>query len=506
MRRIGLVVALALTAALVGLLATGRIRVQPRVGASAPELPELESAVHDPEGAFGLLHETLEQFARDWREDLGIEVVVAAVRPTDEPLVRVAERWIETHRIGEDAPTGGMLVLMEPAGRRARIAVTYGLEGVLPDALLGEIADDQLAPYASWGTPAMAVHDVMDFLQVMLLEKVLDGELELAERFRERPAVRETLAFLSGGAGAQVRIPARPDDGWKGPVPPERVPLYAPSPDPEKSFAAYMRTLADLVGDPELELFTPGSRFQRRRSPLAPYETLRRAEAFRRSRPYYVIVEGDRAVVRSEDPSRNMYPVFLHRIDGLWRVDLVELWKNIFFDDGHPFVYNRNHPYAFGLEGIREARTWDRLHAEDDAVGPLEVDEEAEAARLEARIDAGGADAHDHLALAELLFRNGWCWELALGHYDAATKLAPEDAHVLSTAADRALYIHLYDAAVPWLEELGKAGYERLGWAHARAGRHDAAIAAYRRAVAENPFSTRPRRVLAWLIEEASGG
>lgn len=498
--------AVAVAGLLLALLAAGLVAVErEHTSGEAPQaLAEPGPAVHDPERVFGLLGELLEQFAEDWREDLGIEVVIAAIPATDEPMVHVADRWIETRRIGEGAPTGGMLVLMEPAGHRARIAVTYGLEGVLTDALLGEIADDQLAPYASYGTPAMAVHDVMDFLQVLLIEKVLDGELDLAERFRQRPAVRETLAFLSGGAGAQVRIPARPDGGWKAPVPPERAALYAPSADPEESFAAYLRSLADLVGDPELELFTPDSRFQRRRSPLAPYETLRRADAFRRSRPYYAIVEGDRAVVRSEAPSRNMYPVLLHRIDGLWRVDLVALWKNVFFHDGNALAYNRNNPYAFGLEGMLQPREEDRMHAEDDDVAPLPVDAEAEAARLEARLAIREAP-HTHLALAELLFRNGYCWELALAHYDAATRLAPADPHVLSTAADRVLYIHLYDAAVPWLEKLGPAGYERLGWAHWRAGRLDQAVRYYTLAVEEDPFALQARRVLQELARRRAG-
>ena len=39
---------------------------------------------------------------------------------------------------------------------------------------------------------------------------------------------------------------------------------------------------------------------------------------------------------------------------GLWRVDLVETWKNLFFDpDGNYFLRNSNTPYAYGLAAVR---------------------------------------------------------------------------------------------------------------------------------------------------------
>jgi len=63
--------------------------------------------------------------------------------------------------------------------------------------------------------------------------------------------------------------------------------------------------------------------------------------------------------------------------------------------------------------------------------------------------------------------------------------------------ADRALYFHLYRFAIPRLEGLGPAGYERLGWAWRGLRRFDEAKRWYARAVRAEPGSERAWRGLA---------
>src|SRR6202008_2438238 len=57
-----------------------------------------------------------------------------------------------------------------------------------------------------------------------------------------------------------------------------------------------------------------------------------------------------RAVVDSTAPRRGFVPILLQRVDGLWRVDSVETWKNLFFDrNGDYRVHNSDNPYRFAL-------------------------------------------------------------------------------------------------------------------------------------------------------------
>ena len=93
-----------------------------------------------------------------------------------------------------------------------------------------------------------------------------------------------------------------------------------------------------------------GSQCMRRGYPVAPYEELERARKLarlealagdraRRSRRRHVRPTGSRLRARAAA-----------RVDGRWRVDLVETWKNLFFgEDGNYWLKNANTPYAFGL-------------------------------------------------------------------------------------------------------------------------------------------------------------
>jgi hypothetical protein len=432
--------------------------------------------VHDEADLLGPWEKHLERLAEGWEQDLGIDVRVVTRPAGGQRVESLADEVFHELRVGGHAPTGGLLILVDPEGSRARIEVSYSLEGAFPDAVVSRIARDQLAPYASYSALGMAVMDVLHFLKDTAFEQVAAGALSVAPRFRERKETRERLAYLSGGAGAQVRIPEIPADrDLKQRVPPEERGRYAPSSKPRESVEAFLRVLEDLVGDPELALFTPGSREQRRRYPVAPYEYLRRRDTYERSGQFTVLVEGNRAVVRSSRPVPGTFPVFLHQMDGRWRVDTVELWKNVFFDGrGEPFVGNRNNPYRFGLDGIPGDREVD--------LGPLDLNGREPGvvlAELEADL-VREPDAQTHLRVAEILLRNCFVLVDALVHYEAAARLAPKDQSVAETVANRALHFGFYEFAIPYLERLGPAGYERLGFAHRGARNFEQAEHYYR--------------------------
>jgi uncharacterized protein len=77
----------------------------------------------------------------------GAEIAVVTVETTA-PLddftyaLRLADAW-KPGRRGEDT---GIVLLLAVRDRRLRILVGYGLEGVLPDGLVGEIQDREIVP------------------------------------------------------------------------------------------------------------------------------------------------------------------------------------------------------------------------------------------------------------------------------------------------------------------------------------------------------------------------
>ena len=475
---------LLLLAALAAVAAVGLV-VARRAGrdATPPALVHVDDAAE----LLYPLGGTIERQCKGTRADLGIDVRVATRRAAGEDVAPLAERIFRELGVGDAAPTGGILILLERDGGQARIEVSYSLEGVLPDVFLSRLARDQLVPYASHRAAGMAVMDVVHFLRNRLLDAAAAGELALGAALRT-DALSQLLAARSGGAGAQVELPDAPSHAErKRRMPDELRARYAPSTDPLESADAFQRVRRDLAGDPTLELFTEGTRVMRARYPVAPYEELLRAGAFERARPLQVQVRGDRAFVDTEKPARDFIPILLVRERGLWRVDLVETFKNFFFDEQGMFrLVNLANPYALFLPGV-----WART---DETLSPLPLAEPLEHAI--ARLEGSAAAAADRFQLAELLMRNCFLFAEAIPLYAEAARLAPGDATIALTFADRASYLYLPEIALDAVAALGPRYWSRLAWLHERAGQTELAKSWYQKALDRDPRNTYARTAL----------
>jgi hypothetical protein len=369
--------------------------------------------------------------------------------------------------------------------------VSYTLEPVLPDALVGRIAHDQLAPYAAYQFAGMAAQDALAFLKDFTLQQAIEGKLVLDDAFRVRPAYVERSRFLSGGAGASVHVPSAEElatRDFKAGVEGATRGRYAPSSDPLGSAEAFLRVQRDLAGDPSLELFTEGSQCQRRGYPVAPYEELERARRLEAARPWRAVVSGDYAVITSDTPPSGFVPVLLHREKGLWRVDIVETWKNLFFNEqGNYWLNNSDNPYTFGLAAFGPGTP--------RGLDPWELG----GASLEQAIATLRAKQGSPLAeflLGEVLFRNCFLSLEALTHYENASKAAP-GAHLFhETLAQRAEYLGFFDLAVEAYGRMQDFAALDMALVFAREEKFDLAAKATRRALLRNPFDPRALEML----------
>ena len=381
-------------------------------------------------------------------DDLGIDVHIVTTTDAQSSIETQANQVFERRRIGAGAPTGGLLVILNPKLAAARIEVGYTLEGGLTDLHMGRIARDQLAPYTSYAIAGMAVMDVLHYLRDQVYVSAALGNLALDEEFQSKPAYLEYERFLSGGAGARTAISDEPMDAdLKRPVQPARRARYAPSAKVEESVAAFLRATAELAGDPTLDLFTEGSRLLRAHYPVARFEELLRFERIEASSPLEILKAGDYAVATSKRPVTGFVPILLHREQGLWRVDHVETWKNLFFNtEGNYFLRNSNTPYAFGLKQFGTGRHYD--------IAPLPMGTGSISQALAALKDR--KHALSALRRAEIWLRNVFVFPEALAAYEEALRAAPEDPLVLQTLADRALYLGFPELAIPAYEKIGR--------------------------------------------------
>ncbi len=89
----------------------------------------------------------MEQTIRALKEKTGSEIAVLTV-PTTEPLddftyaMRVADAW----KVGRKGDDTGVLILLATRDRKLRILTGYGVEGILPDGLVGQIQDREMVP------------------------------------------------------------------------------------------------------------------------------------------------------------------------------------------------------------------------------------------------------------------------------------------------------------------------------------------------------------------------
>jgi len=463
-----------------------------------PETPEgaqtASSRIEDDAEVLAPFVPRLSRMADDFFRDVGIDVRVVTTNDAAASIEIQANEIFERKRIGRDSPVGGVLIILNPRLAKARIEVGYTLEGAFTDHHMGRIARDQLAPYVSYGAAGMAVMDVLHYLKDHVYWSAALGRLTLPEDFKTAKAYLEYERYVSGGAGAGTRLSTMPIDAdLKITIPPELRARYAPSRNLQESVAAFLRATADFAGDPTLELFTPGSRLMRQRYPLAPFEELRRFERIEQSKPLQYIVEGDYAVATSQRPAHGFVPILLHREQGLWRIDLVETWKNLFFDgDGKYFLRNSNTPYAFGLKQFGSGGYHDL------AALPLRD------VSLERWLEALDRDDDVIAALwrAELWLRNGFVFPPALLDYEKALRLAPHDPRVLETLGERARYLGFPELAIPALESIGRGLEYSLADAYYEAGDRAGARRWIDAALEQNPYELRALQWRKYLADK----
>ncbi len=123
--------------------------------ALAPPARAAEPAIQTPQGYVTDLAHVLPPpvqaritgLVEELRAKTGAEIAVVTV-PTTAPLddfdyaMRVADAW-HPGRKGEDT---GVVFLVATQDRKLRVLVGYGLEGILPDGLVGEIEDREVVP------------------------------------------------------------------------------------------------------------------------------------------------------------------------------------------------------------------------------------------------------------------------------------------------------------------------------------------------------------------------
>ncbi|MCX7816830.1 MAG: TPM domain-containing protein [Syntrophales bacterium] len=121
--------------------------------AVSENFPKPRGAVNDFAGIIPAdVEAKMELLAREVWYKTGTAIVVATV-PTigDEEINDYVNKLYSTWGIGKKGEDKGILIFVTLKERKLRIETGYGVEGILPDGMVGEIRDKYMIPYLRKG-------------------------------------------------------------------------------------------------------------------------------------------------------------------------------------------------------------------------------------------------------------------------------------------------------------------------------------------------------------------
>lgn len=131
--------------------------------AAAETFPKPTGAVNDFAGVIPAQYKSqMETLAREVLEKTGTAVVVATVETigNNDPSDYV-NRLYQAWGIGKKGEDKGILIFLAAKERQVRIETGYGVEGIIPDGLAGEILDRYAIPYFKQGDYGRGFYETM---------------------------------------------------------------------------------------------------------------------------------------------------------------------------------------------------------------------------------------------------------------------------------------------------------------------------------------------------------
>jgi uncharacterized protein len=134
--------------------------------APAMDYPTLTNYVTDNAGAMtsGEIA-SVEELCATVYEETGAEMAVLVVNTTQpDGIFLYTYNTFQENHIGQTKENNGMLLVVSTDERQWRVEVGYGLEGALPDALVGNICTVHLVPYLNQSLYYDGIYETVDYL------------------------------------------------------------------------------------------------------------------------------------------------------------------------------------------------------------------------------------------------------------------------------------------------------------------------------------------------------
>ncbi len=176
--------------------------IEPSAVFSETAFPSPRGAVNDFADVIPAQYKTrMESLAREVLEKTGTAMVVAVIPALgEEDLNDYANRLYSAWGIGKKGQDKGVLILLAVKERKLRIETGYGVEGILPDGLTGEIMDKYMIPHLSQGEYGMGLYNGLFAVSTVIAKDAgvqLTGRPGTAASRRSAPSAGKSMSPLT---------------------------------------------------------------------------------------------------------------------------------------------------------------------------------------------------------------------------------------------------------------------------------------------------------------------
>lgn len=170
-------------------------------GESIVALPSINAAIIDQANVLSaaqkqVLNQQVEQIYRQGKAQIGIVIVPSTGQ---ESIADFAMRLAEKGQYGSAKQDNGLLIAVSVNDRRVHIATGYGLEGVLPDIVAGQIIRNQITPAFQQGDYAAGLQQA-----VSEIDRILNLDPETAQKAAEELKQRQEDALKAEQATSKM--------------------------------------------------------------------------------------------------------------------------------------------------------------------------------------------------------------------------------------------------------------------------------------------------------------
>jgi uncharacterized protein len=301
------------------------------------------------EDRMGLLNDIqrqhIEAFHQSLWNDLGIYFYLVILdEPADDLLQTAVEIYDERLVKEQAAGENGLLLLVDPLGRRVRLEVGYGLEWLFPDAFVGYVERDQMGPFFAEARLSDGVEATVE-----LLVSRAHGNVELETLAAPTTAITQG----SGGAGAGSVLPL---NGGNNRAPAIMNPdEFAPGETPLESLQVYMQILKQGIKNPDLPIYTGDTRQFLSKWLVTDAQQHNELKGISRHlSSAEERISGNLAVVRFPISVRTEAPYFFRKSPDGWQLDLSSMNRLIRFNHLNQWHFTESdHEFMFAFSENR---------------------------------------------------------------------------------------------------------------------------------------------------------